>query len=243
MGKRNTLLESTLIIIPAYNEEYSVGHTICEISEEFPGVDICVVDDGSNDDTARIPHEHNAVVLSLPTNVGYSCAIQTGLRYALLENYLYAVTIDADGQHDPKFIPQMLSKLAGTSSDIVIGSRWKMRRLCNMSLVRKIGIWSLSKIVHLITGQVLTDTSSGFQAYTRLGMTALVNGKLPVYNPDADVLISLARQRITFSEIDVQMRPRKCGQGMNDGALRTFRYGYHILMGLLGQLIDPERKK
>jgi len=235
-------LGSVLIIIPAYNEGYNIGQTICEIRQEIPKANICIVDDASEDKTVNISLEHNVDVLPLPTNLGYSSAIQTGLQYALQENYYYAVTFDADGQHDPRFISQVLSQLVHTVSDIVIGSRWKMRDSCDMSLARKIGILGLSKIVHLITGQKLTDTSSGFQAYSRLGMAALAGSQLPVRNPDADVVVSLARRGIIFSEVPVRMRPRTHGQGMNDGIVMMLRYGYHMFIGLLAQLIDPERK-
>ena len=235
-------LESVLIIIPAHNEEQNVGQTICEIRRDFPQVGICVVDDASEDDTVKISLEHDVVVLPLPTNLGYSSAIQTGLRYALQENCRYAITLDADGQHDPRFISQLLSQLTLTGCDIVIGSRWKMRNSCNMSLVRTIGIWGLSKIVRLITAQELTDTSSGFQAYSRSGMLALSSSQLPVLNPDADVVVSLARQGVVFSEVPVRMRPRMKGKGMNDGLTMILRYGYHMFIGLLAQLIDPERK-
>jgi glycosyltransferase involved in cell wall biosynthesis len=240
MADKDIDLDSALIIIPAYNEEHNIGNTISEIRQELPKADVCVVDDGSQDNTIKISLNYNVVVLPLPTNLGYSSAIQTGLRYALEENYSYAVTFDADGQHDPRFIPQILSQLALSNCDIVIGSRWKMRDSCKMSLVRKIGFWGLSKAVYLITGQELTDTSSGFQAYSRSGMAALANSQLPVRNPDADVLVSLARQGIIFSEVPVRMRPRAHGEGMNDGTLTMFRYGYHVFVGLLAQLIDPE---
>lgn len=242
LNDENINSESVLIIMPALNEEDNIGQTICEIRQEFPQADICVVDDASRDSTIKTALKYDVVVLPLPTHLGYSSGIQTGIQYALRENYCYAVTFDADGQHDPRFIKQTLSEITHAGCDIVIGSRWKMRESCNMSLVRKIGIWGLSKIVRLITGQTLTDTSSGFQAYSRAGMTALANSQLPVRNPDADVVVSLARRGIVFSEVPVRMRPRTQGKGMNDGIAMMLRYGYHMFIGLLAELIDPERK-
>jgi len=235
-------LDKVLVIIPALNEEANVGNTIDEVHQMCPQVDILVVDDDSSDSTAQISRGHGAAVVTLPSQLGYSNAIQTGLRYALQEGYCYAVTLDADGQHNPRFILPMLSHLRRSNASIVIGSRWQGRDSCNLSFIRKLGMWSLSKIVHWATGQELTDTSSGFQAYSRPGMAALVRSNLPTDHPDADVVVSLARTGIVFTEVPVNMRPRIHGRGMNDGTIGMLRYAYHMLVGLLAHFVDPTRK-
>ena len=204
---------------------------------------IIVVDDASHDDTASICLKHGATVLLSPANMGYSCAIQTGLRYAMEQGYKYAITLDSDGQHDPHFIPKMLSHLVRTGCDIVIGSRWLARKSCTMSFVRTLGMLGLSKLVFCLTGQRLTDTSSGFQAYTHSGMVAMVRSDLPVNHPDADVVVSLMKKGIRFGEVPVRMRPRQYGRGMNDGTVRMLTYGYHMFVGLLAQLIDVEKRQ
>ena len=232
--------DSVAIVIPAFNEGRNIGDTLTEIRQVLPRANIVVVDDGSEDDTARVSAERGATVLSSPTNLGYSSAIQIGLRYALNKGYDYAITIDADGQHNPRYIPQMLSQLLTTPCDIVIASRWKLRHSCEKSCVRTLGMWALSRIVCWATKQQLTDTSSGFQAYSRSGMAALACSELPVRNPDADVVVYLAKKGIVFTEVPVQMRPRRQGRGMNEGVIRMFRYGYQVLIALLAQLLYPQ---
>ena len=94
-----------LVIVPAWNEQDSVGATVREIRETNPDVDILVVDDGSGDDTVERAAAAGAEVCRLPFNLGVGGAMRTGYRYALRHGYDVAVQIDADGQHDPRYLP------------------------------------------------------------------------------------------------------------------------------------------
>jgi len=98
-----------LVIIPAHNEEANVGPVISQIRTFLPTADLVVVDDGSRDDTARRAKEAGAQVLSLPNNLGYGAAIQTGFRYAIRNGYDIGIQMDSDGQHDPASVPALLA--------------------------------------------------------------------------------------------------------------------------------------
>ena len=111
-----------LVIVPAWNEQDSVGATVREIRETNPDVDILVIDDGSGDDTVERAAAAGAEVCRLPFNLGVGGAMRTGYRYALRHGYDVAVQIDADGQHDPRYLPTLIAGL--DDADIVIGARF-----------------------------------------------------------------------------------------------------------------------
>src|SRR5262245_53892244 len=97
--------ESTLVIVPAYNESCRIGQVVAAIRTALPTA-VLVINDGSGDDTAAVARQAGAIVISHPFNMGYGVAIQTGYKYALAHGYDYLVQIDGDGQHDPAHIPE-----------------------------------------------------------------------------------------------------------------------------------------
>ena len=90
-----------IAIVPALNEEHSIGRVIDELRAFDPGLDVVVVDDGSVDATSQVAAAKGARVLRLPFNLGIGGAVQTGFRYAFEHDYDVAVRVDGDGQHDP----------------------------------------------------------------------------------------------------------------------------------------------
>ena len=130
----------TLVIVPAWNEEGSIGATIAELRAAHPEVDVLVVDDGSGDSTAAIAEGAGALVARLPYNLGVGGAMRAGYRYALRHGYAAAVQLDADGQHDPAYLPALLSGL--DHADIVVGARFALYLLraiaaLGFALIRK----------------------------------------------------------------------------------------------------------
>src|SRR5947199_8309794 len=97
-----------LAIVPAYNEEASVGRVIDEIRAFDPGFEIAVIDDGSTDRTAGVAADREAHVIRLPFNLGIGGAMQTGYRYAFEQGFDIAVQVDGDGQPDPAELPKIL---------------------------------------------------------------------------------------------------------------------------------------
>jgi glycosyltransferase involved in cell wall biosynthesis len=199
-----------LVLIPAWNEEESVGDVAREASKRVPEADVLVVDDGSTDNTARVARSEGAAVLSLPFNLGVGGAMRAGYRYAERGGYDVVVQVDADGQHAPSDIPLLLDALEG--ADLVIGSRfagsgtyavkgprrWAMRLLA----------WRLSKLA----GTRLTDTTSGFRAANRRTI-ALFAREYPVeYLGDTvESVVTAAQMGLRVREVAVAMRPRIAG--------------------------------
>ena len=111
--------ERLLIVIPALNEEQDIGAVIDEV-RKLGAIDVLVVDDGSVDDTVTVAISHGASVLRAPLWQGAWGAIQTGIRYAVRHGYAGVVTMDADGQHEPAYLPQLLA--SARNADVVIAS-------------------------------------------------------------------------------------------------------------------------
>ena len=115
----------TLIIIPAYNESESIEKVANSVFEQKnENVDVVVVNDGSKDNTVEEAKKTKAIVLDLPSNLGIGGAVQSGYLYAYKNNYDIAIQIDGDGQHDPKYISEMINILSTEDVDMVIGSRF-----------------------------------------------------------------------------------------------------------------------
>ena len=158
-------------IVPALNEEGIIGKVVDEIRAVSPEIDVVVVDDASSDETAAVARSHGATVLRLPFNVGIGGAVQTGFRYALAEEYDRAVRLDGDGQHDAREIPKLLEPVERGEADLVIGSRFAEGEASyRPPFARRIGIRVFARLVSLLSGQHVTDTTSGFVALDRVGI-------------------------------------------------------------------------
>jgi len=111
-----------LVIIPAYNEELNIKKVVSNLIDHYPQYNYVVVNDGSADSTSQICHQEGYNIIDLPVNLGLAGAFQTGLKYADQEGYDCAIQFDADGQHRPEYIEDLLKEIEN-GYDIVIGSR------------------------------------------------------------------------------------------------------------------------
>lgn len=196
-----------LIIIPAYNEQANIRRVVDNLTENFPDYDYVVVNDGSSDRTSAICHELGYNIVDLPVNLGLSGAFETGMRYAERYGYDAAIQIDADGQHRPEFIPDMVTKLEA-GYDIVIGSRFAARK--KPFSARMIGSRLIAGCIRLTTGKVITDPTSGMRLYNRKMIGEFA--KNLNYGPEPDTISFLIRQGARVTEVQVQMDERTEGQ-------------------------------
>ncbi|MCD6290161.1 MAG: glycosyltransferase family 2 protein, partial [Anaerolineae bacterium] len=153
-----------LVIMPAHNEAANISTVLHGLKARFPHMACVVIDDGSTDETAALARAAGVDVVSLPCNLGYGGAVQTGFRYAVRRGYDLAVLMDADGQHDPDSIPALLEPLLAGRADVVIGSRFLGQHTYPVDWTRRLTMRFFSGIVHMMTGQHITDPTSGFQA-------------------------------------------------------------------------------
>ena len=129
-----------LIIIPAYNEEDAIAHTVARIREKAPDFDYVIINDCSTDRTLAICRENGFHVVNLPINLGIGGAVQTGYRYALENGYDIAVQMDGDGQHDAAYLGEMARVLEEEKLNMVIGSRFIEKEGFQSSAARRLGI-------------------------------------------------------------------------------------------------------
>ena len=203
-----------------------------EIRAFDPAIDVVVVDDGSTDETAANAGAAGAAVVRLPFNLGIGAAVQTGFRYALEHGYDVAVRLDGDGQHDPLELPKLLEPLSRDEADVVTGSRFRDDGSgYRPPLARRLGISWFARLVSLLSGQRVTDTTSGFQALNRRGI-ALFASDYPSDYPEVEATVLLLKHRLRLVEVSVRMREREHGSS-SITFLRSLYYAVKVTLALL----------
>jgi hypothetical protein len=219
-------------IVPARNEEGAVAGVIEELRAFDPGFDVVVIDDGSTDRTAEAAAAAGAAVVRLPYNLGIGGAVQTGFKYALEHGYELAVRLDGDGQHDPQELPKLLAPLAAGEADIVVGSRFADgSSTYRPPFARRAGIRWFARLVSLLTGQRVTDTTSGFQAVNALGIR-LFAADYPHDYPEVEATVMVFKHRLRLKEVPVRMREREHGTS-HITAVRSLYYAVKVTLALL----------
>lgn len=197
-----------LAIVPAYNEEESIVATVADLERNAPDVDYVIVNDGSADSTEEICLQKDYNLISLPVNLGLAGAFQTGMKYALHNDYDYAIQFDADGQHDASCIRNLVKEAESSSSDIVIGSRFVAKK--KPFSARMVGSALISAMLRLTTGVKVTDPTSGMRLFDK-NMIRILAKKFD-FGPEPDTLSLLIRGGARVSEVQVDMRERAAGE-------------------------------
>ena len=200
-----------LVIVPALNEQATIAHVVAEVQCKVPDADVLVVDDGSSDRTGQAARAAGALVAQLPYNLGVGGAMRLGYRFAAERGYTYAVQIDADGQHDPRFVPALLDRL-DAGADLVIGARFAGVGSYRVRGPRWWAMRLLSVVLSALAHTKLTDTTSGFRA-TRGGLIEEFARFYPAeYLGDTVETLALAARRgYRIEQVPVEMRQRGGG--------------------------------
>jgi len=147
-------------VIPAYNEEAAIGDVIKSLKEELPdSFEIIVINDASIDKTGEIARSNNVRVITHKVNRGYGASIKTGMRNANNETI---ILFDADGQHDIKFLPNLLE--AFENSDMAVGHR---QNIPSETLWRVPGKWVIHKLANFLSAKKIPDLNCGFRIFNR----------------------------------------------------------------------------
>jgi glycosyltransferase involved in cell wall biosynthesis len=203
--------ERVLVVIPAWNESKVIASTIAEIRAACPEVDLLVVDDGSGDGTADVAEGAGALVARLPYNLGVGGAMRAGYRYALREGYGVVVQVDADGQHDPGYVGDLVRGL--DDADVVVGARFAGEGSYQTSGPRRWAMWLLAKVLTRLAGTTLTDVTSGFRAANGRAVAVFADHYPAEYLGDTvESLVIALRTGCTVRQLPVEMRPRTVGQ-------------------------------
>ena len=225
------------MIVPAWNEQDAVGLTIKDLQNARPDLDILVVDDGSGDRTADVAEEAGALVCRLPFNLGVGGAMRTGYRYAVRHGYDAAVQVDADGQHDPVFLDQLLAGLE--HSDVVIGARFAGEGSYKVGLLRGLAMRLLAGTLSRLARERLTDVTSGFRAANRRAMQVFAVHYPAEYLGDTvESLVIAHRTGCRITQVPVAMRPRTMGQP-SQSPLKAALYLVRAVVALGLALVRP----
>ena len=210
--------------MPARNEAACVADSVREVLGAVPAAQVLVVDDGSTDDTARRARAAGAKVLVVPINLGVGGAMRAGFKYARRAGFEVVVQVDADGQHDPRHIPDLLERLdtSGTSAngsspagsaDVVIGARFSDGDHYPVRGPRRWAMALLARVLSRVAKTRLTDTTSGFRASNERAIRLYSRHYPAEYLGDTveSVVIAL-RCGLRVEQVAVQMRLRQGGR-------------------------------
>ena len=188
-----------VIGIPAYNEEKNIGSIILKLKQKYDKIIVC--DDGSTDMTYSISTALGAVVVKHKKNQGYGAAIRTIFDEFKKTDSDILVTFDADGQHKISEIESMVKPILENTADIVIGSRF-LGKTIDLPKYRKIGIKTITGLTNAITGTKISDSQSGFRAYSKktLNQISLIESGMGI---STEILIKSSKKNMRIFEVPI----------------------------------------
>ena len=227
-----------LLIVPSYNEEDNVLNNYKKIidynKKHNTNYDVIVINDGSKDKTEEICIKNNIPHISLIHNLGIGGAVQTGYKYAYENNYDIAVQFDGDGQHDVRYVKDIIKPIKEGKADMVIGSRFidTSSSEFKSSRARRMGIKLISFFIKLITKKKIYDTTSGFRAVDTKVIKRFVDN-YPVEYPEPVSTTEILRIGYTVEEIPVSMNERENGVS----SIKTWKNVYYMINVILSIII------
>jgi glycosyltransferase involved in cell wall biosynthesis len=219
--------KKVLIIIPCYNEEKSIAALIKACNElDIPGFQLtCLpINDFSRDQTLTQIKTNTNHYLDLTNNMGIGGAVQSGIKYALLHQYDYAVQMDGDGQHPPSELHKLLMVANEQHIDLCIGSRYLEPTGFQSSFLRRLGIRFLSKWIRLIAGVQVKDCTSGYRVFSAKAIQLFAR-YYPDKYPEPEVIVQAKAEGIQIKEVPVVMIDRVEG----DSSISGFSTVYYML--------------
>ena len=237
--RSNPLSIKRLIIIPAYNEEKQIASVIKGI-RKYSDAEIVVIDDGSKDRTADSAGSAGARVIRHPFNMGAGVAVQTGYKYAFENGCETLLQIDGDGQHHPSHIPDMFAMVENRRCDMAIGSRFLKNSEYKTGLLKLMAIKLFRGVIRMITGETITDPTSGYRCMNRTIFRYFTEDGFPHDYPDANIIIVLHRMGFKMAELPVMMQPNPEGRSMHRGIFKISHYFFKVFMSIFITLL---RKK
>ena len=191
-------------VIPAYNEEKTIAKVVEETCRYVNQV--VVVDDGSTDGTPEVARSAGAMILRHSHNAGYGASLATGFKYVKNNGAGILVVLDADGQHDPGQIPQLIAPIIEGKADVVIGSRFMDdEQKSQMPAYRRFGIGVVNKAWRFASSDSMTDTQCGFRAYSRRAIDG-IDIKESGMSASLEVLDQASDHNLKVVEVPVSVR-------------------------------------
>lgn len=239
-----SLNPKVLVMVPAYNEEQTVGEIVKSVMDLHPNFKVVVIDDGSVDRTAKNAVEAGAEVVSLPFHCGGSIAIQTGYLIAARHNFDYMVKIDADGQHKPDEVSKLLNPLLESEADITVGSRYRTHENNNdHSTVKAGGRLFSSTLVSLLRKMEITDVTSGMRAWNRKAISTLMGQYKERKIVEDSVFwvaetILASKLGLRMKEVAIEVLPRIYGRSKSFSRHSMLMYPVRLITTLIEALLS-----
>jgi hypothetical protein len=223
------------IIIPAYNEAKNIGSVLKNIPTNISDkLDIIVIDDGSTDQTANIASNHNTHIIVHEKNLGNGAATRSGLEYCKNRNYDVVVILDADGQHDPKYLPQFIEPIIHDEYHFTIGNRFK--HYYKMSAKKRFCSLLITGLYKVILRKHISDPTNGYRA---LSSDVVKNLELESnYSVTQEMLLKVI-PFYEYKEIPIQLKQRKSGSSF----ISLKKYLPKMLLFVLKYYIFPKIRK
>ncbi len=225
------------VVIPALNEEATVGDVVASVPRRIAGigkVDVIVVDDGSRDRTRQRALDAGVdAICSHPRPRGLVQAFKSGTREALRRGADIVVNLDGDGQHDPGCLPRLIAPILDGEADIAVGVRPLATAIDEMTTVRRrgnqIGSWVASRAL----GLALSDATSGYRAFSREALLRL--NILSEFTYTLDTIIDASHQRLSVAEVPVRAQARAVGESRMTQSVSQYvrRAGSQAAMGII----------
>lgn len=209
----------------------------CPVCPKINGLDLnaLAVVDGGDDDTYDVAKSLNIPVVKTAINRGGGLTLRLGYKLALEHGAEIIVTMDADGQHDPAQIKDIITPIINMEADFVLGSRI-LESAKNTPFLRKTGIFIFSGIISLLTLTHLTDCSNGFRAIKSDGLNKLLLKEKQYYSPE--LLIEAARNGLIIKEVPVTVHERAHG---NSKKGRDIMYGIKFAKTILKTMLRGKK--
>jgi len=219
--------ETLYAVIPAYNEEDSIGGVLEELPDRVEGhaVTPVVVSDGSQDRTTQVARGYDAIVVEHPVNQGQGGSLKTGFQIALRHDADIVVTMDADGQHPADQLPELVAPVADDEADYVLGSRYRGEDESGNSMARQSGIFVFTWLINRLAKTDISDCTNGYRAIrgNRLRELTLVESRFSA----PELIIEARKNGLRIQEVPITIREREAGEtkkpklGYAYGLMRT----------------------
>lgn len=230
-----------LVIIPCYNEQDSIVRVVSNLKSSAPEVDYIIINDCSTDNSESVLKDNSFNYIASPINLGIGGGVQLGYIYAQDMGYDIAVQMDGDGQHDPKYLADVICPVANGTLDMSIGSRFVTKEGFQSSFMRRLGINIISTLIIVLSGKKVKDVTSGFRACNK-ELIAFFASYYADDFPEPEAILACVTSGYRVGEVPVIMDERQGGVS----SIRSLKSAYYMLkvcLSLIVHRISITKKK